>query len=128
MTEFIALANHRKAVKVVMVENSRKFRRMQLEPLSGVLRSYGVDPDMWPAAAILIILSSISRHLRTDEEFGVDLGHGETIALVERQIRTLEGARGASHDPRLLGSTEKSRRARRPTGSSRSRVSPVAIS
>src|SRR5262249_27784916 len=34
MTEFIALANHRKPVKAVMVENSRKFRRMQLEGLT----------------------------------------------------------------------------------------------
>jgi AcrR family transcriptional regulator len=95
MTEFIALANHRKAVKAVMVENSRKFRRMQLEPLSRVLQSYGVDSRMWPPAAIIVVLSSISRHLRTDEEFGVELGHDETIALIERQIGALEGPRNA---------------------------------
>jgi AcrR family transcriptional regulator len=93
MTEFLALANHRKAVKHVMVENSRKFRRMQLERIAGVLESYGLDPETWPPAAIIVLMSGISRYLRTDEAFGVDIGHDETIALVERHIQALEGPR-----------------------------------
>jgi AcrR family transcriptional regulator len=90
-TEFIALANHRKAVKTVMVENSRKFRRMQLDHLADALERYGLDPDLWPPAAIVVAMSAIARHLRTDEAFGVDLGHDETANLVERHIRALEG-------------------------------------
>jgi AcrR family transcriptional regulator len=93
MTEFIALANHRKAVKAVMVENSRKFRRMQLSGLAEVLESYGLDPNEWPPAAVIVLLSGISRYLRTDESFGVGLGHDETVALVERHISSLEGPR-----------------------------------
>jgi AcrR family transcriptional regulator len=93
MTEFIALANHRKAVKAVMVENSRKFRRMQLEGLGDVLESYGLDANEWPPAAVIVLLSGISRYLRTDEAFGVGLGHDETVQLVERHIRALEGPR-----------------------------------
>jgi AcrR family transcriptional regulator len=93
MTEFIALANHRKGVKAVMVENSRKFRRMQLDGLSEVLEGYGLDPDDWPPAAVIVLLSGISRYLRTDEAFGVGLGHDETVELVERHIRALEGPR-----------------------------------
>jgi AcrR family transcriptional regulator len=131
MTEFIALANHRKAVKTVMVENSRKFRRMQLEPLSGVLESYGVDSETWPAAAIIVVLSSVSRHLRTDEEFGVELGHDETIALIERQIRALEGPRGDADEPdgttvqrgtRERGDGDSGRRVRTRIARGRSRV------
>jgi AcrR family transcriptional regulator len=93
MTEFIALANHRKAVKAVMVENSRKFRRMQLDGLAAVLESYGLDPKEWPPAAVIVLLSGISRYLRTDEAFGVGLGHDETVELVERHIAALEGPR-----------------------------------
>src|SRR5262249_20419436 len=93
MTEFIALANHRKAVKAVMVENSRKFRPMQLDGLANVLESYGLDPGEWPPAAVIVLLSGISRYLRTDEAFGVGLGHDETVDLVERHIRSLEGPR-----------------------------------
>jgi AcrR family transcriptional regulator len=93
MTEFIALANHRKEVKTVMVENSRKFRRMQLDGLGHVLESYGLDSNEWPPAAIIVLLSAISRYLRTDETFGVGLGHDETVELVERHIEVLEGPR-----------------------------------
>lgn len=96
MTEFIALANHRKAVKVVMVENSRKFRRMQLNGLADVLVGYGLDPEEWPPAAVIVLMSGISRYLRTDEAFGVGLGHDETVELVERHIRALEGPRARS--------------------------------
>jgi hypothetical protein len=98
MTEFIALANHRKAVKAVMVESSRKFRRMQLDGLAHVLERYGLDPKEWPPAAVIVLLSGISRYLRTDEAFGVGRGHDETVALVERHIRALEGPR-APHRP-----------------------------
>ena len=93
MTEFIALGNHRKAVKVVMVENARKFRRMQLQRFSGVLESYGLDPTLWPPAAVIVLLSGISWFVRTDESFGVELGANETVELVERHIRALEGER-----------------------------------
>ena len=96
MTELIALANHRKALKTVMVESSRKFRRMQLARLEGVLASYGLDPETWPPAAIIVVLASISRYLRTDETFEVAVGHDETVGLVERHIRALEGERGES--------------------------------
>ena len=93
MTEFIALANHRDAVKTVMVENSRKFRRLQLEGLTHVFESYGLDSKEWPPAAVIVLLSGISRYLKTDEAFGVGLGHDETVELVERHIRALEGPR-----------------------------------
>jgi AcrR family transcriptional regulator len=135
MTEFIALANHRKAVKAVMVENSRRFRRMQLEPLSRVLQGYGVDSHMWPPAAIIVVLSSISRHLRTDEQFGVEVGHEETIAVIERQIRALEGPRAEIDDregkatPRGRGDREDGEsprpRARNRSARGRSRVPRV---
>jgi AcrR family transcriptional regulator len=100
MTEFIALANHRPAVKTVMVENSRKFRQMQLEGLADVLAGYGLDPQEWPPAAIIVLLSGISRYLRTDESFGVGLGHDETVALVERHLRALEGPRARGEAPK----------------------------
>src|SRR5262245_43391111 len=112
MTEFIALANHRKAVKTVMVANSRKFRRMYLERLSEVLQSHGVDRETWPPAAIIVVLSSISRQLGADEAFGVEPGHDETIDLVERQIRALEGRRGEAGGPGgRSGGTARRRRA-----------------
>ena len=95
MSEFLAVANHRQAVKKVMVENSRKFRRLQLNGLTTALEGYGLDPGDWPPAAVIVLLSAVARYLRTDEVFGVELGHDETIAIVERQLARLEGPRAS---------------------------------
>jgi AcrR family transcriptional regulator len=96
MIEFIALANHRKAVKAVMLESSRSFRRMQLDGIAEVLEHHGLDPNEWPPAAIIVSLSAISRYLRTDDAFGISLGHDETVALVERRITALERPRATT--------------------------------
>jgi hypothetical protein len=61
--------------------------------LSAVLESYGVDPERWPPASVILILSGISRFLLLEEAFDVDVGHAETEAIVEGYIRSLEGER-----------------------------------
>lgn len=91
--EFIALANHRKSIRKEIAEYSRKFRRAQLETLSSVLAGYGLDPDQWPASSVILVLSGISRFMLLEEAFDVDIGHVETVNLIEAQIRLLEGNR-----------------------------------
>jgi AcrR family transcriptional regulator len=95
--EFIALANHRKAIRAEIADYSRKFRRAQLDTLSGVLEGYGVDPKTWPPASVIVILSGISRFLLLEEAFDVDIGHAETESLIESNIRALEGNRLTDH-------------------------------
>jgi AcrR family transcriptional regulator len=104
--EFIALANHRKAIRDEIADYSRRFRSAQLDALTGVLESYGVDPQAWPATVIVLVLSSISRFMLIEEAFGIDIGHPETQARVEDFIRGFEGEWAASGDaPRGGGST-----------------------
>jgi AcrR family transcriptional regulator len=91
--EFIALANHHKAIRTEIAGYSRKFRYMQLEMLTEVLESYGVDANAWPPASIIVMMTGISRFLLMEETFGLDTGHGETVALIERLITSLEGPR-----------------------------------
>jgi AcrR family transcriptional regulator len=91
--EFIALANHRKTIRAEIADYSRTFRKRELELLSAVLVGYGLDPDRWPPASIVLSLSGISRFMLIEEAFGVDVGHAETIAVIEREIAALEGER-----------------------------------
>jgi AcrR family transcriptional regulator len=91
--EFIALANHRKAIRAEIGTYSRRFRTMQLKALTDVLAGYGLDPDEWPAASVLLLMASVSRYLLVEEAFDVDVGHRETVELVERHLRALEGER-----------------------------------
>lgn len=96
--EFIALANHRKAIRAEIASYSKKFRKMQLEELSSVIEGYGVDPATWPPASIILMMSGISQFLLMEKAFHLDAGHAETVALIERQITALEGPRRASPD------------------------------
>jgi hypothetical protein len=91
--EFIALANHRKVIQAEIADYSRKFRKRELELLDDVLVGYGLDPDQWPASTIVLSLSGISRFLLIEEAFGVDIGHAETVAVIEREIAAVEGER-----------------------------------
>jgi len=100
--EFQALANHRKAIRAEIAKFSRKFRRMQLDGIKQALAEYGVDSEQWPAVSVLILMSGISRFLLVEEEFGVTIGHAETVALVERHIRNLEGERDKALRKALL--------------------------
>jgi AcrR family transcriptional regulator len=93
-TEFIALANHRKAIRSEIAESSRTFRRRQLAALASAIeasKSSGAA-DRSPEA-IVLLLSAVSRFLITEKAFDLDIGHAEVIAFVEDCIREIEGER-----------------------------------
>jgi AcrR family transcriptional regulator len=95
--EFFALANHRKALRSEVVNYSAQYRQMQLDILSRVLQAYGLDVDTWPPATLILTMGSLSLLLLIEQGFGFDMGHAETIGVVERQIRELEGERWTDH-------------------------------
>lgn len=100
--EFMALGNHRKAIRAEVATYSRKFRNAQLEALSGVLEGYGIDPETWPPVSVILLLSAVSRFLLMEDAYELDMGHEETIAIIERHLRELEGER-RSKDPTRSG-------------------------
>jgi AcrR family transcriptional regulator len=91
--EFIALANHRKAIRAEIASLSRRHRQMQVDVLSRVLKGYGLDMDSWPPVVIILAMAGISRYLLMEEQFGIDTGHREMVRVIEREIRALEGER-----------------------------------
>jgi AcrR family transcriptional regulator len=93
VTEFIALANHRKGLKKEIASYSRKHRRLQIERLTQVLERHGADLERWPVASLLVLMAGTARFLTIEESFNVDIGHAETVAVIEREIRALEGER-----------------------------------
>jgi AcrR family transcriptional regulator len=91
--EFIALANHRKAIRAQISEYSRTFRTLQLDALSTVIEGYGVDPGRWPPASLIVAMAATSRFLLMEDAFDVHIGHAEMVAVIEREISALEGQR-----------------------------------
>jgi AcrR family transcriptional regulator len=100
--EFLALGNHRKAIRAEVGNYSRKFRRVQLDALSSVLKDYGIDAEVWPTASVVLCMDFLARFLLIEEAYELDLGHAETIAIIERHIRQLEGERRPAITPRQV--------------------------
>jgi AcrR family transcriptional regulator len=97
--EFIALANHRKAIRAQIATSAERFRAEQLQGLTRVLQRHGIDPEALPPIVCTVLLSSVSRFLGI-ERAALDMssGHDETVAFVERFIRRLEGDRSATRE------------------------------
>ena len=98
-TEFIALANHRKAIRSEIAESSRTFRRGQLDALAGVIEPSNSAPGSRSPEAIVLLLSAVSRFLTTENAFDLDIGHAEVIEFVERCIGEIEGERLDTAEP-----------------------------
>jgi AcrR family transcriptional regulator len=90
-SEFIALANHRKALKAEIAYYAERFREEQRKALSTVLDRYGIDRAEVPAVVWSVLMTSISRVLVIEQALGMSAGHAEIVAFVERYLRRLEG-------------------------------------
>src|SRR5271165_3072296 len=93
--EFIALANHRKALKAEIAYYAERFREEQRKALSMVLDRYGLDvgdPAEVPPLVWSVLMTSVSRVLVIEQALGMSAGHVETVEFVERYLYRLEGA------------------------------------
>ena len=89
--EYVALANHRKALKAEIAYFAECFREEQRKAVSAVLLDYGMDPAEVPPLVWSVLLTSVSRVLVMEQALGVSAGHEETLAFVEGWLHRLEG-------------------------------------
>jgi AcrR family transcriptional regulator len=91
MMEFMALANHRPAIRAEIASYAERFRRLQAEALGDVLRSRGVDLEE-PPLGLLVLMTALSRVLMLEGSLGATSGHAEAIAMVESFLDRYEAA------------------------------------
>jgi len=92
-SEFLALANHRTAIRAEIAEVAERLHAIQLDALSGVLERYGIDTEVVTPAAVVMLMVAIPRAMVIEEALGMTGGHQETRALVEHFLERLEGPR-----------------------------------
>ena len=90
MQEFIALANHRKAIRADLEAYARRYREIQVTAFTFILRERKIDAEMMTPVALSILMSALPRILVTEANFGFDQGHDEMLALVEHYLDLLE--------------------------------------
>jgi TetR/AcrR family transcriptional regulator, regulator of autoinduction and epiphytic fitness len=88
-TEFMALANHRKAIGVELKAYAERVRDMESAAVTLVLRGHGIDLDTHPPIVISMLIAQIARCLCNEAAVGVTLGHEEMRRFIERQIGEL---------------------------------------
>jgi AcrR family transcriptional regulator len=106
--EFLALANHRKTIQAEMAETAGRMRKIQLEALSGVLERYGVDTQLFSAAAVVVLMAAIPRVIVIEEALGMTIGHPEALALVQHYLEEFEGRSVRSADTATTSSKKSS--------------------
>ncbi|MFI5717644.1 TetR/AcrR family transcriptional regulator [Nocardia sp. NPDC051750] len=90
LMEFMALANHRKDIRVEIARYIERFREIQQAAFTFLLRAQGVNVDDMPPVLLSIMLGSFASILVNEQTLGIELGHAELTAFVERLIAGLE--------------------------------------
>src|SRR5262249_7220442 len=89
--EFMALANHRRAIRSTLTDYYREYRRLQLDAFTIALTDLGVPPEECPPLVAQLAMIGITQIMAIDVDLGVDT-HYETVnAFIDRQIKKLVG-------------------------------------
>ncbi|WP_241840426.1 TetR/AcrR family transcriptional regulator [Frankia sp. CcI49] len=90
ITEFMALANHRKTIRAEISKIAEQYRKAQLEFLAA--NATGEDialPGVSPVA-LLVLMTMIARGFMMENSLGVTVGHAEALAAVEDILAAVE--------------------------------------
>jgi AcrR family transcriptional regulator len=91
--EFMALANHRKAIRAFMVEHSEQMRARQVAMLARLPVQVGSSFADCPPAGLSLLLAGVGRALVMEGGMGVVSGHAEARAFVEQWLERLAAQR-----------------------------------
>jgi TetR/AcrR family transcriptional regulator len=87
--EFLALANHRKAIRAEVKRYAEQMRIVQAAALTRQLEVQGADLGITPLTAVVLTVAAANM-LFLESALGISLGHCETQAFFERSLQNLE--------------------------------------
>ena len=92
VVEFLALANHRAAVRDEIAGATERFRVGQIDELGKAMQRVGLDTEAYPPSAIVMLMLTISTTMKMESGLGVEHGYAELMDLVRRHIDKVEGS------------------------------------
>jgi hypothetical protein len=96
-TEYLALANHRKAIAHEVATAAEQFRLAQLDAFRRTLDRNGAGPGVLPVGTLLLALEGLARVIVIERSVGATALHREAIDLVEGELTRLEGPPADRH-------------------------------
>lgn len=88
--EFMALANHRKAIRSEIAAYAERFRDLEEAALTTAQHAHGVDTGDFPPVVMSMIVASLARILLLEEGVGITRGHAEARTFIERYLNHYE--------------------------------------
>lgn len=85
-SELSSMASHREAIRAEIVRFAQEFRALQIEAVSRLLAGQGLEDS---AAGIVMIAAALARAIVTESALGLDEGHREALAIVEKMLGSL---------------------------------------
>lgn len=96
--EFVALANHRKAIRAEIAASAEQYRAGLAKGIEAVFARYDINQRYSPLA-FAVLLTSVSVVLvLEDESLQMSTGHAEAVAFVEGLLAEIEGPRQHAAD------------------------------
>jgi len=96
LTEFLALANHRKAIQSEIATLGARYRQSQLDAMGKLFEKQ--PPQGLPTSPALatMLLNSLARSLAVENEFAITGAHTEVETIVEGYLRQYDPPQGAT--------------------------------
>lgn len=88
--EFMALANHRKAIRSEIAGYADRFRELEESAMASALQAHGVDTDEFPPVVMSMIVASLARILVLEQGLGISRGHTQAQDFVRRYLDRFE--------------------------------------
>ena len=89
--EFVALANHRKAIRAEIASYAERFRTLQLEAIESILAARGTLahenlPDGMTPEVVLVVMAGVAQLIALERPLGVSGGHDAALAFIEQYL------------------------------------------
>jgi AcrR family transcriptional regulator len=88
--EFMALANHRKAIRSEIASYAERFGDIEESAVTLSMRAHGADMTAFPPVVMSMIVTSLARILLLERGLGITRGHTEAENFIERYLERFE--------------------------------------
>jgi AcrR family transcriptional regulator len=89
-TEFLAMANHRKAIRSEIVSYAMRFRDIEEGAMTLALKARGIDLEVFPPVVMSMIMGSLARMVFHEQGLGITRGHDAALAFIEQCLERFE--------------------------------------
>lgn len=88
--EFMALANHRKAIRSEIAAYAERFAGVEESVVAAAMQAHGADVEAFPPVVMSMIVTSLARIVLLERGLGITRGHAEAEEFIARYLDRYE--------------------------------------